>query len=98
MRTYDTMMEEPEQAAWEQHYRWECEQQQQAREVDDWLASAQPEEIWRVWDVVAGCSDEWCDLAKQVTLAVLAGKDAHQVVLSIMREVFLKDFTFWAKA
>jgi hypothetical protein len=30
MRTYDTMFEEPEQAAWEQHYRWEWEQEQQA--------------------------------------------------------------------
>ena len=98
MRTYDTMFEEPEQAAWDQHYRWEWEQEQQAKEVDDWLANESPEEIWRVWDAVAACSDEWCDLAKQVTVAVLAGKDAKQIANNVMRYVFLKEFNIWRKA
>jgi hypothetical protein len=98
MRSFDNAFEDAEQAAWEQHYRWEWEQEQQAKEVDDWLASESPEEIWRVWDAVAACSDEWCDLAKQVTIAVLAGKDAQQIAINVMREVFLKEFNIWRKA
>ena len=98
MRTYDTMFEEPEQAAWDQHYRWELEQQQQAKEVDEWLEHESPEEIWRVWDEVAGCSDDWCALVQKITIAVLAGQDAKKIAHSVMREVFLKSFDIWSKA
>jgi hypothetical protein len=66
--------------------------------VDYWLASESSDDIWRVWVSVPASSDEWCDLAKQVTIAVLAGKDAKQIANNVMRYVFLKEFNIWRKA
>jgi hypothetical protein len=92
---YDTWLEEPEQRAWDQHYRWEQEELRRLHDIELWIETEHSQIIWRVWDEVAGCSDDWCELSKQVTIAVLDGQDAKKIAHSFMTQHFATHYSFW---